>query len=223
MKKDHNTLIFIFSIFFSILFIVSCSNTQETKLVYTETNTIKQSVKNKEQEITWTVELDGERLTQTVNRSSMELGADVPYNTDLFKLTNISKAPVYPSIDEFGSLDISGLRPDIKDKMNQFCEAFNSENHAGADAFFSRKYIFNYVFFLKDFEEGWVKNYIKRIPDKPDKLNKWLFGEPFNGADIIQIPVRFYTDYGTIDVTMFLNSGGSNELYQITINRWQKV
>ena len=222
MKKVSGLSISIFSAII-ITCLVSCSNSQETKLVYTESNTIKQNVKDKEQEITWTIELEGDRLTQTVNRNSMEIGAEVPYNTELFKLTNSKKAAVYPSIEEFGSLDVSNLRKDVKGKVTQFCEAFNSENHGGAESFFSRKYIFNYVFFIKDLEEGFEKNFGKKLPEKDEVINKWLLGEPFNGNDIIQIPVRFYTDYGTIDMTMFLNSNGNNELYQITIDRWKKV
>jgi hypothetical protein len=54
-------------------------------------------------------------------------------------------------------------------------------------------------------------------------FTKWLFGEPFIGSEIIQIPVRFYATCGIIDMTVFLNSSGNNEIYQITINRWKKV
>ena len=76
---------------------------------------------------------------------------------------------------------------------------------------------------MNDFEAGWKKNFNEEIPEPSKLFTKWILGEPFNGADIIQIPVRFYTDYGTIDMTLFLSAYGSNEFYQITIDRWQKV
>jgi hypothetical protein len=122
----------------------------------------------------------------------------------------------------FGSLDTSNLKVSVKRKMNDFCTAFGSENHAGAEGYFSRKYIFNYVFFLQAFEDGW-KNCFQNDKSKNPAFTKWMFGEPFNGSDIIQIPVRFYADCGTIDMMVFLNSKGNNEIYQITIDRWQKV
>ena len=222
MKKADYLLKNVFSLALAVLLFNSCSNTQESKLVYTESNTIKQSVKDKEQDITWTSELEGERLTKRINRNSITIGNDVPYNKELFKISQKSQIPVYPSISDFGSLDTSRLNPSVKEKITNFCKSFNSPEYGGSESYFSYKYIFNYVFFLKDFEEGWKSNFSKTLPEK-DLFKKWVFGEPFNGADIIQIPVRFYTDYGTIDVVMFLDSSGNNDFYQITIDRWQKV
>ena len=76
---------------------------------------------------------------------------------------------------------------------------------------------------MTDLEADWSKNFGKKLPEEGQLFTKWIYGEPFNGADIIQIPVRFYADCGTIDVTVFLNSTGNNEFYQITIDRWKKV
>ncbi len=223
MKKVSDFSFVIFSFTLSFLCLYSCSNTQESKLVYTETNTIKQTVKEKEAEITWTFELEEDRLTQTINKNSMELGADVPYNKELYKISKQKKAPVYPSIENFGSLDTRNLRTSTKDKITQFCQAFCTDEHTGADTFFNRKYIFNYVFFLNDFNDGWKKNFSNTVPEASKLFTKWIFGEPFNGSEIIQIPVRFYSEYGTIDVTIYLSSSGNNEIYQITIDRWKKV
>ena len=223
MKKGFLSIIAISSITFSSIFLFSCSNSQESKLVYTENDTIKKSVKEKEQGITWTQELEGEILSERINRGSMELGSDVAFTKDLFKINPKLQQPVYPSYNDFGSLDTSNLRPTVKEKLNLFCTAFSADKHEGADNYFSRKYIFNYVFFVNDLEEGWKKNLGKEYPETFPVFTKWTFGQPFNGSDIIQIPVRFYADCGTIDVTMFLNANGNNELYQITIDRWKKV
>ena len=238
------------SLIFSILFF-SCNNTTETKLVYTESDTIKKSVKEKEQTITWTQELEEDRLSQRISRSSMQLGPDVPYSKEVFKITNKNKKVVYPDLPDFGSLDTRNINSNLKEKLNNFCKSLSSENHSGADAFFSRKYIFNYVFFRNDLISGWKENFGKKIPEEYNKeiknieseskdsdeknkksekkeelkplFSKWILGEPFIGAEIMQIPVRFYTDCGIIDMTMFLSSGGNYEFYQITIDRWKKV
>ena len=223
MKKALRSYIIIFSVITNLILLFSCSNSQESKLVYTESNTIKRSVKEKELEITWTQELEGERLSKKITRGSMELGPDVLYDKELFKIQTKQPAPVYPSISEFGSLDTSRLRTSVKNKLDDFCTAFFLVLHTGAASFFSSKYIFNYVFFMTDLEADWSKNFGKKLPEEGQLFTKWIYGEPFNGADIIQIPVRFYADCGTIDVTVFLNSTGNNEFYQITIDRWKKV
>ena len=134
MKKVSNFAIIIFSLISVFIFFNSCKNTTESKLVYTENNTIKQNVKEKEQDITWTLELEGERLTKTINRNSLELGKDVVFNKEVYKISKDMQKPVYPFLDEFGSLDTSNLKVSVKRKMNDFCTAFGSENHAGTQS-----------------------------------------------------------------------------------------
>ena len=228
LKIKFSIFILIFSIIIS-LSLCSCKNNTETKLVYTENDTIKQTVKDREKDITWTQELEGERLSQKITRSSMEIGAEVPYSKELFKISKSKYQAVYPDLMEFGSLDTRDIRPSIKEKLNNFCKQFSTSSHKGTENFFSSKYIYNYVFFVNDLEEGWEKNFGQEYPAKNDKeksadiFTRWIFGEPFIGAEIMQIPVRFYASCGIIDVTVFINIHGNNEFYQITINRWKKV
>lgn len=222
LKKNFQFYIILFSFLSLFPSLNSCKNAQESSVVVTENNTIKKTVKDKELEITWTQELENERLTKSISRDTVQLGPDVSFNKDLYKITN-NKSPVYPYLTDFGSLDTSNMYNSVKEKINQFCQVFSEYEHSGAEEYFSQKYIFNYVFFVKDFEDGWNKYFNTEITEESKYFNKWIFGEPFNGSDIIQIPVRFYADCGTIDVTVFLNSSGNNEVYQITIDRWQKV
>ena len=226
MKKSICYKFLIFSLFIFSTALISCKNTSETKLVYTESDTIKKSVKEKEKDITWTQEIEPKRLTEKITRSSMKLGSDVAYTKDLFKISNTNKAPVYPELSDFGSLDTRNLKSSVKDKLNNFCKSLSTENHSGADSYFSRKYIFNYVFFVNELESEWKNNFGKEYPremkEESGIFTKWTFGEPFIGSEIMQIPVRFYATCGIIDMTVFLNSSGNNEIYQITINRWKK-
>ena len=231
MKKSLYYKFLIFSLFIFSTALISCKNTSETKLVYTESDTIKKSVKEKEKDITWTQEIEPKRLTEKITRSSMKLGSDVAYTKDLFKISNTNKAPVYPELSDFGSLDTRNLKSSVKDKLNNFCKSLSTENHSGADSYFSRKYIFNYVFFVNELESEWKNNFGKEYPremkeEKTEEsgiFTKWTFGEPFIGSEIMQIRVRFYATYGIIDITVYLNSSGNNEIYQITIDRWKKV
>ena len=239
MKKKICKTIINFSLCIFSILMFSCNNTSETKLVYTESETIKRSVEEREKETTWTHEIEADRLSERITRSSMKLGSDVSYTKDLFKISKTRQEPVYPEFSDFGSLDTRNLRPAIKEKLNNFCKSISAINHSGADAFFSKKYIFNYVFFINDLEKNWKLYFEKDYPaekatdttsadteissDENTIFTKWTFGQPFVGAEIMQIPVRFYASCGIIDVTVFLNSSGNNEIYQITIDRWKKV
>ena len=250
-KKLYFEVIILSSMLLPVLFFSCKNNTTETKLIYSENNTIKQAVKNKEQEISWTTELAPERLTADVSRTSVNISQDILYNVDLIKVISNDNVLVFPELEDFGSLDISKLNPSANEKINEFCEKLSKSLYSGADSYFSRKYIFNYVFFRNDLISGWKENFGKKIPEEYNKeiknieseskdsdeknkksekkeelkplFSKWILGEPFIGAELMQIPVRFYTDCGIIDMTMFLSSGGNYEFYQITIDRWKKV
>lgn len=63
----------------------------------------------------------------------------------------------------------------------------------------------------------------KKIIQKEKLFSKWIIGEPFSSEEIIQIPVRLYCKYGTIDVTLYLNKQKSNSVSLITIDRWNKL
>lgn len=63
----------------------------------------------------------------------------------------------------------------------------------------------------------------KVVNQKEKLFSKWLIGEPFFSEEIIQIPVRLYCKYGTIDVTLYLNRQKSNVINLITIDRWKKI
>ena len=63
----------------------------------------------------------------------------------------------------------------------------------------------------------------KTVIQKEKLFSKWIIGEPFFSEEIVQIPVRLYCKYGTIDVTLYLNRQNSNAVNLITIDRWKKI
>ena len=232
---------------FSIFALFSCKNTTESKLVYTENDTVKSEIKNREGNITWTFDIEEERLSSNISRTAWPLAENVPYSPDYLRLSKKFQKAVFPELLDFGSLDTSSMRQSAKEKINNFCTKLSSAPLAEAGSFFNSKYIFSYVFFRQELENGWTKNFKQEIPviKAPEKkaeseksddenseeeaepeitiFNKWMIGQPFTGNDIMQIPVRFYCNYGTIDVTIYMNPNGNNEFYQITIDRWEKV
>ena len=247
MKKTILIKSTAFLLLFSTISVFSCKNTTESKLIYADNDTIKEQIKSREQTITWTFDIEPERLSTDISRSVWPVAQDVPFNPDYFRLSKKFQKPVFPELLDFGSLDTSSIKPSVKEKLNNFCTKLSTAPVPEAASYFSSKYIFSYVFFRKDLEKGWADNFKKEIPviqkkkveasaddeeqskeKEPEEpeitiFDKWMIGEPFIGNDIMQIPVRFYCNYGTIDVTIYMNPNGNNEFYQITIDRWGKV
>lgn len=300
--------IIIFIIFSLIL--ISCKNSQDNKLVYTDVETVKNNVKNHEENTVWTKEIEGTRLTETVNNNK-NISNEVIVTPTILKIFSDYQQPIYPEFLDFGKLDTSKLDDKTKEKVNEFSEKISKNIYSGAESYFSTNYIFNYIFFSEEFVSNWKSNFDKEFPytkeeikeytklfsekesliaeknklenednnqisdksesikndnnleqeqkneiinsdleeqknkekikrleeinkkvEKLDKklrkyniedlFKKWIIGEPFYGEKILQIPIRFYCNDGTVDVTLYLNKE-NNLIYQITIDRWEKV
>ena len=207
-KKFFYKSFLISSALISLVFL-SCKNSSEPKIVYEESETIKSQVKNREQNTSWSIDIDPERLIKPVPRNGKKVSSDIPYTKEVLKISADLQSKVFPEFDDFGSLNTTELSPSIKEKVQGFCEKL-SNNSSDASKYFGSKYLFSYVFFKND------------LPQEI-KINDWIFGEPFLGKDIMQVPVRFFCNSAVFDVTIYMNSKGNNEFYQITIDRWETV
>ena len=283
------------------LMIISCKNSSDNKLAYSDVETVKSNVKNKEANTAWTKELEGSRLSENIS-SNRSVSNEVIITPTILKIFSDYQQPVYPEIIDFGKLDTSKLDEKTKEKINEFSEKISKNIYNGAESYFNNSYIFNYIFFSEEFVSNYknnfekdfpytkeeITNYSKLITEKQNLLsekenletaddnttdenqteeneniesdnniddeqkiknikkieeinkkiakldkkinkynigeifNKWIIGEPFYGEKILQIPIRFYCNDGTVDVTLYLNKE-NNLIYQITIDRWEKV
>ena len=229
--------IFIFSIF--ILF--SCKNAAEVKPVLNDENTLRNEISTYENEISWTKEIEEERLTSPVSVNEKISKNGFSPNPSLLKLLDNYNKPVFPELADFGNLDSSALSLSARQNIQNFCQTFSSNPFSGPESYFSSNYIFNYIFFKNDLIKGWKENFktsfpydekqiakINRQKEKNPKakgvqvFSKWIFGQPFMGDKIIQLPVRFYCTSGTIDVTLHISTENSNKINQIKIDRWGK-
>ena len=208
MIKRLFTTILISSLFSFSMFFISCKNAAETKIVDIESNTVKNQVKNREQSITWTIEIEPERLTTPVPKGSYKIDTGVQFTKDILKINPDFQFKTFPQFSDFGSLDTTKLPPAVKLKLQEFCEHL-SKKSPEAVLLFNSKYVFSYVFFKNDLPEDL-------------KISRWLFGEPFFTEEIILVPVRFYCNSGFFDVTIYVKDDGANEFYQITLDRWEK-
>lgn len=204
---------------------VACKNNTDSKLSYSEENTIKQSIKEKESNITWSIELESNRLLDRVNLKNNNLSDDVEFNMEVMKVLPGFQESIYPEFDKFGSLNTSKLKFSVKEKINDFCKTLSDGKINSLDSYFASNYIFNYVFFKKDLLDLLKDNFNFVFSEEESVIifDKWILGEPFMGEKLLQIPVRFYCNQGFIDVTLYLNSELQNSIYQITLDRWEKV
>lgn len=222
--------------------LIGCSNQAESKLTYTNTETVKDVVKERELDIRWTKEIEGSRLNENISSSNL-MAANVDFLPSTIKIIKNYNEPVYPSIESFGNLDVSNLSEQLETDISDFCKALADNIYAGPEKYFKENYIFNLVFFKKDLMEKWPVFFEEDFPVKPDDFKKeqddsnkeqetvdpdpiftkWYLGQPFIGETITEVPVRFFSKNGKIDVTIFISTqGGNNSIYQVTINRWEK-
>ncbi|MCR4580181.1 MAG: hypothetical protein K5681_07535 [Treponema sp.] len=218
------------------LFFISCTNAGASKLSYTDVETIRDSVKDREAQVSWTKELEGSRLNESLNPQEGLYSEDIKYSRLIAKVNKANQAAVFPEYPDLGLLDISALNSSAKETIYKFCQALSTDIYTEAQNYFDSSYIFNFVFFRNDFIEGWENNFNESFPvqkedkskkksdeddsqaDKISLFSKWILAEPFVGEEITQVPVRFYCKAGTLDVTLYLNK--KNLIYQIVIDRW---
>ena len=231
MKKKVLSLNF-FSI--SLLFcFTSCKVASKTELLYINVLTLKNEIAEIDKTLSWNKELEPQRLTSKSDLFSGSVNSQIEKNVELFKIINKNVA-VYPEFEGFGSLNDSSVKADLYQTIEKLFLSISNNIYNGPETYFDSNYLYNYVFFREDLKEGWQKYFHKdftHIVDYKEKddsqkemlFSKWIIGEPFFSEEIIQIPLRLYCKYGTIDVTLYLNRQKSNAVNLITIDRWKKV
>lgn len=225
MKKSHFALLLTIP-----LLLASCSNAGNTKLSYSDVDTIKEIIKDRESQVSWTRALEGSRLDEDISADKEIYDKNIKLNHTIAKLNRAKQNSVFPEFPDFGSLDTRLLSFQTKEAVQKFCKSLSSDFYNQQTSFDS-SYIFNLVFFRNDFIEGWNKNFSEDFPAKKTKdeteekkeelFTYWLLGEPFIGEEITQVPVRFYCKQGIVDVTLYLNR--NNLINQILIDRWEKL
>lgn len=179
---------------FSFIFIMlnSCNNANQNQIQIDEHN-LKQIVDKKNENISWTQELEKSRLSQRIDKldyinSSLQLTP----NTMVAFESSLSRLPVYPSLDNFGSLDISDIDENALYVVNQFCSKINDKE--SCQNLMNKNSIFALTLFLYDTSEinFNFSNYT------------WLIGQPFISENNLSIPVRFKNETNTLDIKLYL-------------------
>lgn len=185
------------------IFFFSCSNSPDSKLVLIEEDTLKSIISNKESNVLWTSELEGELLNQEITKFPY-LAPSVKPSLNLEKALGSGKSPVLPELENFASLDFSNIPFALKEFITKFGESFCSENTAALESFFEADYIFTLKFFFEDMEQSGFKSF-----------DKYIAGRPFIFDDSIKIPFRFYENSRYADAFVCLKNRSEYKVYNI--------
>jgi hypothetical protein len=211
-----------------ITLLISCSNNQTVQENASLPQTIKSTIQNKAQEQNWIDELEKDRLTKKIAADNEFMARNVNSGTEVYNFLINYKSPLYPGIENLGSLDTSSLDSDTLTRLNNFCKNFSTDYSKNISKYFNYTYIYNCVFFMNDLEKGWAENYKEDFPQAEEgqgvKLfDSWYIGSPyfFQEDAFAQIPVLFTSDSKKLYVKLLINLKESNPIYEAYIYMWE--
>lgn len=189
------------------LAISACSDLQQGKRSEDDVQTLRALAQTMAEAVPWTDELESERLTATV---SVADGVDRHVSLSPLSFLAGSAAryapPVYPFLEDFGSLDTTLIVPDVKTVLDGFCGAVcRAEN---ADSFMARGCLYQLALFYRDGDLALPET----SPDEESDEEKpafsffdaYFYGQPYVTGETYEVPVRFVGEKRSMDVLVFL-------------------
>lgn len=158
----------------------SCSSQAgEDEEVISKTGILKAESDKKAEQLLWTRELEGVRLSKRYdNAPSVKKG--VPLTPEVMSVVGVLSEPVYPTLPGFGSLNDSAISGELRGFLLECVDAL-SEWDLGALKINKDK-LFSLVLFKNDVEKKFSEPH----------FDNYLLGEPFFGAATIQVPIRLF-------------------------------
>jgi len=215
--KKHNPS-FKAVLFFLSLVLVSCSDSRSDGTAGAEIKTVKSSVGEMENQIVWSLELEGNRLSQKTGSYPDFISDGKSLTKDNAKILMNFSSPLYPVFSDFASLDISQVEIKYLDFAGQVAEQIMTFDKESLFSSFAASYRFNCIFFIQDFEKKWKE---KWKGEEKIAFDRYILGQPFKNENLLQFPVRFYCNMGHVDVTLYMSSKDSKSLYNLKIEKWE--
>lgn len=199
----------LFAFFLSFLFF-SCAKNSNSLYISTGDNSLKQQLQNNENALTWTEEIEKDRLKENIKTNDFT-DKSFSVTVDSLKVTGFSHDKKYPFLNGFGSLDSSELSLEVKKSINGFLSEYK-ETPSKCSSWFENDAVFTYVLFNAD---------ISSVLDKTGEIKEWKIGKAveFENDNLLSVPVRIICKKGQIDVIISY-SIGSSKISQIAITDW---
>ena len=205
-------------VLFSLLYVLffSCSNSQNTKLINIDSDTLKKKINKIDEDVIWTKDIEPEILSDMIKPQD-GLHPSILPNVQVLNVLNDTKNKVYPFFDDFGSLNDENVSSSLRTFLDDFFASIKEGFSENCVKLFSNEHLFSYVLFKNDIQNKWIEFF-----DKEEILfTSYLIGEPFYFEDTIELPLRLYFQKGFVYLTIHILEKSGYKIYQIDINRWE--
>lgn len=240
--------IFYFAVFCLVL--VSCKNSDFGDMNQ-DSSSLKSVAEKKITGTDWTFELEKDRLSQDISvvntiEKKIKLTPQVFLNSAYSK----SLEPVFPYVEDFGSLNTSNFNSEIKKMADEFASSLCKSKFASN--LFDPSDIYELALFSIELKNRWEKTFDFPYPENDEKkseelqnqektgenssdddkqaaqeiilFDEYILGEPFEMNSLCEVPVRFVQKKGFADVALyfFKNPNGNWKINQLQILKMQK-
>lgn len=227
--------IFYMIIFFSFaIFLFSCSNSSGAEIANLSDESLRTISDERENSILWTRELEAVRLTRNYKVNQM-VSSKMSLFPEAISFANTQRNFIYPSLEGLGSLDTSAISSEMRSFLDKTCNAISKWNLSSVTM--SSASEFSLILFKYDVERFWSLIYKKPFPEiippppalsqeqstenkmpEPEGIfSSWLYARPFFDESTIEVPVRFYSSEGSLDIVLYVETDSSFSVSQIEI------
>ena len=159
-----------------------------------QVETLKSLSEKKIREVYWTDPLESGRLQEDISKIP-GISPELRISPIMMIAAKNQEQNIYPSFADFGSLDISVLPATLFSIVEEFSAAII--NDTDADQFMVKSSLFNLALFYEDLRSSNRLN-----------MTDYIIGEPFTFGDDYEVPVRFSSSSGSVDVKLFFIQEG---------------
>ncbi len=207
-------------IFLSVLFF-SCSSDSTIDLISGSDETLRTTFSERNSSVIWSWEIENSVLLRKINTSAY-VSSNLKLEPESYLVSASDEAPVYPSLDGFGSLDSTQISPEAKTVIEKFVG--NIILWDFDENLVKKNSLFSLVLFKYDIENGWKSNFAEDFPSDAEKklFNVYYYGEPFVDEEALSVPVRLKNSKGFVDIQIFIDKTENFKISQILIKKWGK-
>lgn len=214
-------LFFVAVTIFSGFLFFSCSQETSIDLNSGSDETLRMTFSERNSSVIWSREIENTVLSRKINTSAF-VSSNLKLEPEIYLVSASDEAPVYPSLEGFGSLDSTQLSPDAKVSVEKFIKSVISWNFD--ESLVEKTSLFSLILFKNDIESGWKNNFGVEFPSDAEKalFSSYYFGEPFVEEESLSLPVRLKNSRGFVDIQLFVDKTENFKISQILIKKWGK-
>lgn len=194
---------------FAVLFlgVSACSDLQQGKRVEDDGQTLRALAQAMAESVPWTDELESDRLTATISvTDGIDRRVSLSPLSFLAGTGARNAPPVYPFLEDFGSLDTTHIEPAVRTVLDGFCGAVCRAE--SADSFMAQGCLYQLALFYRDGGLALPETSPDAEADEKKPafsfFDTYFYGQPYVTGETYEVPVRFAGKKRSMDVLVFL-------------------